>query len=50
MQKNFEVNVTSMPSITGAAWRHWMRDYGEVVLNIASIGGPAPEPGPDGTA
>lgn len=28
-----------------AAWRHWMRDHGGVVLNIASIGGLGPEPG-----
>ncbi|MDE3064219.1 MAG: SDR family oxidoreductase [Acidobacteriota bacterium] len=45
MQKTFEVNVASVISHTGAAWRHWMRDHGGVVLNVASIGGLQPEPG-----
>ena len=45
MQKTYEVNQASVLIHTAAAWRHWMRDHGGVVLNIASIGGLGPEPG-----
>jgi NAD(P)-dependent dehydrogenase (short-subunit alcohol dehydrogenase family) len=44
MQKTYEVNQASVLIHTAAAWRHWMRDHGGVVLNIASIGGLGPEP------
>lgn len=45
LQKTFEVNQASVLTHTAAAWHHWMRDHGGVVLNIASIGGLGPEPG-----
>ncbi len=45
MKKTFDTNVGSVLSHTRAAWRHWMREHGGVVLNIASIGGLGPEPG-----
>jgi NAD(P)-dependent dehydrogenase (short-subunit alcohol dehydrogenase family) len=45
LQKTFDVNVASVLTHTGAAWRHWMREHGGVVLNVASIGGLVPEPG-----
>jgi NAD(P)-dependent dehydrogenase (short-subunit alcohol dehydrogenase family) len=44
MKKTYEVNQASVLIHTAAAWRHWMRDHGGVVLNIASIGGLGPEP------
>lgn len=45
LQKTFEVNLASVLSHSSAAWRHWMRDHGGVIVNIASIGGLVPEPG-----
>lgn len=45
MQKTYEVNQASIVTHVAAAWRHWMRDHGGVVLNIASIGGLVPETG-----
>jgi NAD(P)-dependent dehydrogenase (short-subunit alcohol dehydrogenase family) len=45
MQKTFEVNQASVVTHCAAAWRHWMREHGGVILNIASIGGLGPEPG-----
>jgi len=45
MQKAYEVNQASIITHTAAAWEHWMKEHGGVVLNIASIGGLNPEPG-----
>ncbi|MFI5036618.1 MAG: SDR family oxidoreductase [Acidimicrobiales bacterium] len=45
LQKTFEVNVASVIHHSAAAWRHWMRDHGGVILNVASVGGLAPSPG-----
>ncbi len=45
MQKTYEVNQASIVTHTSAAWHQWMAEHGGVVVNIASIGGLAPEPG-----
>lgn len=45
MQKTYEVNQASIVTHTAAAWHRWMAAHGGVVVNIASIGGLAPEPG-----
>jgi NAD(P)-dependent dehydrogenase (short-subunit alcohol dehydrogenase family) len=45
MQKTYEVNQASIVTHTSAAWHHWMKEHGGVVLNIASVGGLGPEPG-----
>ena len=45
MQKTYEVNQASIVTHTAAAWHQWMSEHGGVVVNIASIGGMAPEPG-----
>jgi NAD(P)-dependent dehydrogenase (short-subunit alcohol dehydrogenase family) len=45
MQKTYEVNQASIVTHTSAAWHQWMGERGGVVINIASIGGLAPEPG-----
>jgi NAD(P)-dependent dehydrogenase (short-subunit alcohol dehydrogenase family) len=45
MQKTYEVNQASILTHSAAAWHHWMRDHGGVIINIASIGGLGPEPG-----
>lgn len=45
MQKTYEVNQASIVTHTAAAWHQWMAEHGGVVLNVASIGGMAPEAG-----
>ena len=45
MQKTYEVNQASIVTHTSAAWHQWMGEHGGVIVNIASIGGMAPEPG-----
>jgi NAD(P)-dependent dehydrogenase (short-subunit alcohol dehydrogenase family) len=45
LAKTVEVNQVGVLLHVAAAWRHWMRDHGGVVLNVASIGGLQPEAG-----
>ena len=45
LHKTFEVNVAGVIAHTAAAWRHWMREHGGAVLNVASVGGLTVEPG-----
>jgi len=43
--KTVRVNQTGYLEWTQAAWRAWMAEHGGAVLNLASIGGMAVEPG-----
>lgn len=43
--KTLEVNQLAILHWVQAVHRHWMKDHGGVVLNVASIGGLEPEPG-----
>lgn len=39
VQKTWQVNMEGPLYFAQAAWRHWMRDQGGSVVNVASVGG-----------
>lgn len=44
VQKTWQVNIEGPLYLSQAAWRHWMRDHGGAVVNVASVGGIRPSP------
>lgn len=44
VRKTWQVNMEGPLYLTQAAWRHWMREHGGAVVNVASIGGIRPSP------
>jgi 3-oxoacyl-[acyl-carrier protein] reductase len=42
--KILDANIAGPLRFTRAAWEHWMRDHGGVVLNVVSVGGIRPGP------
>ena len=44
MDKTWAVNQRAPLVWARAAWRHWMKDHGGVIVNVASVGGLRPSP------
>lgn len=44
IQKTWQVNIEGPLYLAQAAWRHWMKDNGGVIVNVASVGGIRPSP------
>lgn len=39
VQKTWRVNIEGPLYFAQAAWRHWMREHGGAIVNVASVGG-----------